>query len=159
MWKCFQNLKSSWFFLGKNITETIKKCIPPLDLLMRIKQYLSLDVRKLFYNAYILPHIEYCSLVWGSAPDYRLNKILKLQKRAARIILDADYTTPSATLFDTFEWMPIQDRIRFHKATMIYKSLNNLTPSYLNESLIPCSAVHNRSLRAVTIVTTCILSI
>ena len=130
--------------------QTIKRINPLLALLRRIKQYLDIPTRKLFFNAFILPHLDYCCTVWGNASETSLNKLLKLQKRAARVILDCDYSVPSDTLFCKLNWMPIQDRIKFHKAVLIYKSLNNLAPTYLNDSLNPCSNVHNRSLRATT---------
>ena len=38
-----------------------------IGLLYRIKCYLSFEMRILFYNSYILPHIDYCINVWGNA--------------------------------------------------------------------------------------------
>ena len=76
-------------------------------LLSKIKQYLNLELRKLFYNGYILPLIDYCCIIWGSCNNEGLNRILKLQKRAARLIMDADPLTPSEPLFKYLGWMKI----------------------------------------------------
>ena len=65
-----------------------KKLTSKISLLCKINQYLPLETRKLYYNAYILPVVDYCLTVWGSASKYQLDRILKLQKRATRIILD-----------------------------------------------------------------------
>ncbi len=48
------------------IDTIIKKCNSLLYLLCRIKKYLSIPSRKLFFNAYVLPHLDYCATVWGS---------------------------------------------------------------------------------------------
>jgi hypothetical protein len=48
---------------------------------------------KIYYNGYLLPLIDYCSVVWGNINKVNLEKILKLQKRAARIILRTDFNT------------------------------------------------------------------
>ena len=48
---------------------------------------------KLYYNGYLLPLIDYCSVVWGNTNKENLEKILKLQKRA-------HFNTPSKTLFE-----------------------------------------------------------
>ena len=40
-----------------------KKVSSYLWLLSKIRQYLSIEHRLLFYNAYIKPHLEYCSTV------------------------------------------------------------------------------------------------
>jgi hypothetical protein len=59
-------------------------------LLSKIKKYLNLESRQLFYSGYILPLIDYCCVVWGNCSNEGLNRILKLQKRTARFILDQD---------------------------------------------------------------------
>jgi len=64
-----------------------------IALLNRLKTYLPMEGLKLYYNGYLLPLIDYCSVVWGNTNKVNLEKILKLQKRAARIILRADFNT------------------------------------------------------------------
>ena len=66
----------------------VKKCNFLLHLLNRIKCYLPIPTRKLFFNAYILPHIDNCCTVWGNINSALTDCMKKLQKRAARIILD-----------------------------------------------------------------------
>ena len=70
------------------IENTIKKCNSLLYLLNRIKHYLPITTRKLFFNAYVLPHVDYCCTVWGNISSNLTDSMIKLQKRAARIILD-----------------------------------------------------------------------
>ena len=53
----------------------------------------------MFYNGYILPVIDYCCIIWSGCNKEGLTRILRLQKGAARIILDADPFTPSDPLF------------------------------------------------------------
>ena len=71
----------SW---SSQVDNTLKKCNTLLYLLSRIKQYLSIPVRKLFYNAYILPHLDYCCTIWGNSTADSINSVIKFQKRAAR---------------------------------------------------------------------------
>ena len=61
---------------------------------------------KKVYQGYILPLIDYGSVVWGL-----LAHQTKLQKRAARIILHADFNTPSAEMFKDLNWLPIVKRL------------------------------------------------
>jgi hypothetical protein len=80
---------------------------------------------KLYYNGYLLPLIDYCSVVWGNTNKVNLKKILKLQKRA-------DFNTPSKTLFENLEWLTVYNKINHHKATLtMLKCINNLAPEYL----------------------------
>ena len=56
---------------------------------LSIKHFLPKWSKMMFYNAYIMPHFDYCVTVWGDCSD--LNKLTKLQKQAARIILDCTF--------------------------------------------------------------------
>ena len=63
-----------------------------LGLLKRIKNYLALHSRILFYNSYIIPNFDYADIVWEDRGNETLMSDLQiLQNRAARIILDLDY--------------------------------------------------------------------
>ena len=57
------------------------------------------------YNYIIFPHFNYCCTVWSGAKNSsNIDRLLKLQKRAARIILNvSEITTPSSNLFSKFE--------------------------------------------------------
>jgi len=44
------------------------------------------------------------------------DKLVKLQKRAARAILDVDVTVPSETMFTHLKWMTFPERVVYHKA-------------------------------------------
>ena len=86
---------------------------------------------------YILPLFDYGSCTWGATSIYNLDRILKLQKRAARIILNAEFDTASADMFQELGWAPIKKRHNYNKAVLTYKA--NLTPSYKSDLLIPVS--------------------
>ena len=46
----------------------------------------------LCYNAYIRPHIDYCSVTRGSSTNFKIAKVTKIQRRASKIILGSEYT-------------------------------------------------------------------
>jgi hypothetical protein len=52
----------------------------------------------MYYKGYILPLFDYCCTVWGKTINLNLEKLCKLQKRAARIIVYAKYDIPSLQL-------------------------------------------------------------
>ena len=88
--------------LGANIDENliwdshykfiVKKVSTHLWLLSQISSYLSDKDRLLFYNAYIRPHFDYCSVIWGSSTCSNTDKITKLQRRACKLILRNEYS-------------------------------------------------------------------
>ena len=63
-----------------------------------------------------------------------LDRVLKLQKRAVRIILGADSYAPSVQLFNKLQCIPFFENAKLAKCCIIYKRLQGRVPSYL-ESL------------------------
>ena len=84
------NSTLSWV---EHINNLIKRCNKYLYLVSHIKCYLSVPSRKPFYNAYIMPHFDYCCVIWGHCSAHLEDKLTKFPKRAARLILDRDFST------------------------------------------------------------------
>jgi hypothetical protein len=96
-----------------------------------------------------LPLIDYCCVVWGACSNEELNRILKLQKRTARLILDQDPIAPSEPLFKQLGWMSIEQRIKYHKYLLVSKCLKNEAPVYLENKIQYLSDRNPYSLRNV----------
>ena len=56
-----------------------KKLTNKVLLLRRIKPYISLEMRKLYYNSYIIPIINYGIILWQYAPKRKFIKIANIQ--------------------------------------------------------------------------------
>ena len=117
------------------------------DLLYRILTFLDLESRLLFYNSYILPRIDYCLNIWGSASKELLDKIFKIQKRAGRSILCVSPETSSTCVFDKLRWMSVYQRIIYHKYLVMCSIINNLSPVYLKQ-FIQCRHISQYHLRS-----------
>ena len=65
-----------------------------------------------------------------------------MQKRAARVILNAKYDVPSLKLFMKLGWLTIRHRIEYHKGVLVFNCLNDLAPEYLCNMFNKC---HNSS--------------
>ena len=89
----------------------------------------------MFYQGYILPLIDYGTSDWGTTLKSNIEILLKLQKRAAPIILNAPYDTASSDMFKTLGWPTVQKRhsYMYKKAVLTHKALNSLTPTYIIE--------------------------
>ena len=66
-----------------------------ITLLKLLSKYVKRPSLNQNYNAYILPIFDNGCIIWGRCTTTNINRLLKLQKRAARIILQADFYTPS----------------------------------------------------------------
>ena len=80
----------------------------------------------------IEPHFRFCCSVWGVCSTTSLNKLQKLQNRAARIATSSPYDAPFQPLHGKLGWQTIRKLIDMETATMIYRSINNEAPNYLS---------------------------
>ena len=69
---------------------------------------------------------------------------LKLQKRAARIVIGADSYAPSVQLSNKLKWIPFFENAKLAKFCIIYKRLQGRVPSYLNNLLVLTGETHSR---------------
>ncbi|MCU7800963.1 MAG: reverse transcriptase family protein [gamma proteobacterium symbiont of Lucinoma myriamae] len=120
-----------------------------ITLLKLLSKYIDKSNMIKYYNSYILPILDYGCMIWGRCTLANTNRLLKLQKRAARIILKADIMTPSQTMFNELQWLPFPARLQFHTCSMVYKALNDLAPDYIRDLFTKTSEAHTRNLRSV----------
>ena len=133
----------TWNVQVKNICNTVSRNLAPFR---RIKSYLPFDTRKLFYQNFIQVYFDYCSMVWGSST--KISSLLKLQKRAARLIYDLPGREHSGPLFKKLKWLPVQQRISFKTAIVVYKALNGLAPKYMTDLFTDQNQIKQRLTRS-----------
>ena len=116
-----------------------------LSLLRRISPFLDFHSSLLFYTSCIHSQLAYCSTVWGSCSKDSLLRLLRCQKRAARILLNADFSVPSVSLFSRLNWIPIIDFVKCRKLQLLFSTLLNPdSPSSLRRSFSFLSSVQTR---------------
>ena len=136
----------SWECHINHICHTISKL---LSILRKHTNLIPQNSRQLFYNGYILPHINYCLTIYGNCSNHLLNRVYKLQKSAARLILDASKEIPSVELFQSLQWPTVFEMVKFQKCLTVYKSINNFYPKYMNE-LFTCHTHLNHNRRSTS---------
>ncbi len=133
----------TWKHHVDKTTKTISKNIA---ILRRIKRYLPHQTRLTFYKTHIQPHLDYCNTISGLSTH--VSRIFTLQKMALRIIMNVPKLTHSAPLFNECDIMTIQNRVKFRTATLVYKSLNGLTPIYMANMFQKVANVSTRNTRS-----------
>ena len=77
-----------------------------LGIMVKLKRFLPQNILKILYNSLILPHPQYCILSWG----FKSGTILKLQKRAVRIIRCSKYNAHTEPLLKTLNLLKIENK-------------------------------------------------
>ena len=132
-----------------HIDELCKKLSKRLGLLKQISPYLKQRQRETYYNGVVRPALMYGSMIRDGCSGVSLQRILKLQKRAARIILKADRSTPSISLFNSLNWLPFTKQSLIKRCTLAFKRVHSecYTPGYIDRILVRNSEIHNRETR------------
>lgn len=73
---------------NEHVDKLSTKLAQKIGVLRKIRRCLPVRERKLHYNAIIKPNLMYGGTIWSSCSNEKLQKIFRLQKRAARIMKD-----------------------------------------------------------------------
>ena len=115
--------------------------------LRKLKNYLPIKERIAYYNATVKSIMMYGSNVWSNTSKENLERISKLQKRAAGIVLGASTRARSAPLFQKLGWIPFIEEVKIRKAAVCYNRLNADCLPCINNLLRTNSEFHQRTTR------------
>ena len=109
---------------NEHIEKVCKKLASRVAILRKIRACLPLKQRLQFYNSIIRPVMSYANVVWANCDKESVYRVLRLQKRAARVISYTDRTTPSVALFNKLGWIPFYEQHKIDKCIIMYKRIN-----------------------------------
>ena len=78
-------------------------------------------------------------------PKYQIQRLQSVQNCAARLVKRYPKFGHISPLLFELHWLPVEHRIVFKILLLVFKSLNNLAPSYISDLLTPY--IPSRSLR------------
>ena len=123
-----------------HVQEISKKISRVIGLLYKMQLILPRRILLSLYNTMILPHINYCLLSWGKDND----SILKLQKKAVRVISSSEYRAHTEPLFKNLNILRISDIYNYKLLIFYYNLTNNNTPTYFDNFTPILSQGNNR---------------
>ena len=99
-----------------HIDVVTSKVASRLNLLGMIRKYHSVDTCKHLYGTLIQPLYGYCDVIWSNTDKTSQDRLLRLQKRGARIILQKkNREERTEHLFRELGWVSLVERWRYHK--------------------------------------------
>ena len=79
--------------------------------------------------------IDYCNSLLYGIQDKLLNRIQRIQNYAARVVLRLHKFSHITPALATQHWLPVNRRIDFKIALLVYKALNGQAPAYIADLL------------------------
>ena len=101
-----------------------KKISRVTGVLNRVKKILPLRILVSLYNTMILPHLNYCLIIWGGCASYLFERIYLIQKRAIRVITNSFFRAHTQILFFKLKILKLSDLYETQVILFMYKYLN-----------------------------------
>ena len=120
-----------------------KKIASGIGAFERVRTFVPLETLRSIFTSLVQPHFDCCNSVWGCCQKTRASKLQKLQNRAARILTYSNYHANADNPIKKLGWIKLDSQRTIHKAVMLYKSLDGLTPDYLSSKVVDRSSVSN----------------
>lgn len=115
--------------------------------LRQVRSSLDTNSAIILANSLVSSKLDYCNSLYYGLPAVSLDRLQKVQNSLARVIDPSvrrhHHITPT---LKKLHWLPIHQRIHFKIASLTFKTLHNLQPSYLSDLLTP--HVPSRNLRS-----------
>ena len=73
---------------NKHVSLVCKKVNNQLNVMIRFRNLICAATKLKLYNAFILPHLQYCSTVWHFCSARNRDKLESLNKRALRVVFN-----------------------------------------------------------------------
>ena len=123
-------------FLGLILSETMSwsqhcnkvatKVSKAIGIMSKMKRVLNKHILLKIYNTLILSHFNYAILCWG----FQHARLIKLQKKALRIICKTKYNAHTDPLFKQLQTLKLSDIFNIQCMKFYYNHENNLLPKY-----------------------------
>ena len=114
-----------------HLTNTCNKAFAAVAAIRRSTSYLPCQTRKMLYNALVLPHMDYCSVVWHSCSSKLSQSLERVQNYGMRVILSKPPRTPSAPLRHKLNWTTLHQRRHINMLCQVHRVMLSQAPAYM----------------------------
>ncbi len=118
-----------------------------IGILIKTRKYLNKEKRVDLFNTFILPYMTYCLEVWGNAYDSHLEPIIKLQRKAIRIITFSRYTVDADPLFWELNILPLKKLVIQRIGLQMHKYSTYTLPIAVMELFVTNDTIHAHDTR------------
>ena len=119
--------------MESHIKKVTQSCHFQLKNIGKIRDLIDKDIAHMLVHSFVTSRLDYCNCLYAGVPLYLLERLQKIQNKAARLVLRKDRKHDSKELLRLLHWLPVQKRVDFKIACLVFKSLNNLSPSYIQD--------------------------
>ena len=117
----------SWSPQVSSVCQKVNLC---LHNLYKFQSVTPFETRHRLVNSLVMPHFDYCDIVYGDLNADCLSRLQKAQNRAVRYIFNVKHREHITPFYMKLSMLKIKERHDLHTLIMTYKILKNYAPSY-----------------------------
>ena len=133
----------SWKYHIGYIASKVSRLI---GIIAKLRFFVPVNTLINIYKSLILPHLTYGIVLWGQAAKCHIDKILKLQKRAIRLIYSAHYRSHAIPLFQSASILPIN--LLYIKSILMYDISKTNVPPNISAMFTSLEKIHEYNTRS-----------
>ena len=123
--------------MKKHVSSVCKSAFAHLRKIASIRKFLTDDSISKLIHAFITSRLDYCNSLLAGSPDTIIAKLQRVQNAAARVLTKTRKFDHISPVLVELHQLPIPLRIKYKVLLLTYRSLNDLSPTYLKELLCP----------------------
>ena len=108
-----------------------------LGIMRKLKFSFSRNALNQIYVSYLLPVLEYASIVWDGCAAHNSDILDKIQNEAARIVTGLTRSVSLNKLYKECGWLSLAERRRQQNLSFMFKAHSDLLPSYISDLMPP----------------------
>ena len=75
------------------------------------------------FNAFVLPHLDYCAIIWQECSLKLKSDIERIQKYGMRLVLNKPFGTPTHVLREKIGWVSLETRRLVFRLVLVFRCL------------------------------------
>ena len=85
--------------------------------------------------SFVLSRLDYCTVTLAGLPATHIARLQRIQNNVARLVLQKSKRQHVTLLLKQLHWLPIQTRINYKLATLVFRHSDGSLPQYLSSTL------------------------
>ena len=122
--------------LKRHISEKCRLAAINLRNIRALRNHLTVNSCKTLVQALVMSHLDYGNALFIDLPAATIHPAQMIQNFAAKVVLGRRKFDSATDALRELHWLPIGQRSKFKLLTLVYKSLHNQAPKYLQDLLV-----------------------
>lgn len=131
----------------KKICSTLKYS---LSVFRHIRNTLTHDAAKIYLEAMIIPHINYCISCWSQTSETAIKPLKSLYNQAIKVLDKKPLRYHHCLILGKYSMLNFKNIIVYANVRLVFKILNNIAPPPLKTFVQLCSEQMTRSSRSTS---------